>query len=137
RPLRRPHAHMPIPRCGRVRRQNPAAAKERPSRMSAKISAHYPYRSLRAKEEYLEFLDRLAKDWPIPSESRLCPPSFGQTFVADRRTVRWTATGSIARPEHNLAILGAEHRSLVEGLPNLCVGHTWRPGAERLHQTHS
>ena len=49
--------------------------------MSAKISAHYPYRSLKAKEEYLEFLDRLAKDWPIASESRLVPTSFGQTFV--------------------------------------------------------
>jgi pimeloyl-ACP methyl ester carboxylesterase len=49
--------------------------------MSAKISAHYPYRSPKAKEEYLEFLDRLAKDWPIAPESRLVPTSFGQTFV--------------------------------------------------------
>src|SRR5215472_4301833 len=56
---------------------------------------------------------------------------------ANWRTIRWTATGPIAWPEHNLAVLGAEHQSLVESLPNLCVGHTWRPGAERLHQTHS
>jgi pimeloyl-ACP methyl ester carboxylesterase len=73
--------------------------------MSAKISAHYPYRSLKVKEEYWNSSIGLAKDWPIASESRPCAHILRPDLCVNRRTVRWTATGSIARPEHNLAIL--------------------------------
>jgi pimeloyl-ACP methyl ester carboxylesterase len=42
---------------------------------------YYPYRSAKAKEEYLAAYDQTAKEWPIPANSRLVPTSFGATFV--------------------------------------------------------
>jgi pimeloyl-ACP methyl ester carboxylesterase len=44
-------------------------------------SPHYPFRSAEAREEYLAFYDRRAERWPVPSQTRLVPTSFGQTFV--------------------------------------------------------
>jgi pimeloyl-ACP methyl ester carboxylesterase len=44
-------------------------------------STYYPYRSVKAKEEYLAAYDRTAEEWPIPGISRLVPTSFGETFV--------------------------------------------------------
>lgn len=43
--------------------------------------AHFPFRSAAAREEYLAFYDRRAERWPIPSETRTVPTSFGETFV--------------------------------------------------------
>lgn len=44
--------------------------------------AYYPYRSAAAQERYLAFYDSLsAKEWPIHSQNRMVPTSFGQTFV--------------------------------------------------------
>jgi uncharacterized protein YhfF/pimeloyl-ACP methyl ester carboxylesterase len=45
------------------------------------LSAYHPFRSAKAKEEYLAFYDRRAKQWPVASESRMVETSFGQTFV--------------------------------------------------------
>ncbi len=44
-------------------------------------SVHYPFRSASAREEYLAFYDRRAERWPLPSETRTVPTSFGETFV--------------------------------------------------------
>ena len=43
--------------------------------------ADYPFRSAAAREEYLAFYDRRAERWPVPSETRTVPTSFGATFV--------------------------------------------------------
>lgn len=42
---------------------------------------HYPFRSAAARAEYLEFYDRRAQRWPIPSKTQTVPTSFGETFV--------------------------------------------------------
>jgi pimeloyl-ACP methyl ester carboxylesterase len=42
---------------------------------------HFPFRSPAARAEYLAFYDRRAERWPVPSETRLVPTSFGETFV--------------------------------------------------------
>ncbi|MCC6873912.1 MAG: alpha/beta hydrolase [Sandaracinaceae bacterium] len=44
-------------------------------------TADYPFRSAQAREEYLAFYDRRAERWPVPSETRTVPTSFGETFV--------------------------------------------------------
>lgn len=44
-------------------------------------SDYFPFRSSKAREEYLAFYDERAKRWPVPSESRTAPTSFGETFV--------------------------------------------------------
>jgi pimeloyl-ACP methyl ester carboxylesterase len=49
--------------------------------MATNPSPYYPYRSAKAKAEYLAAYDQTAKEWPIPVKSRLVPTSFGQTFV--------------------------------------------------------
>lgn len=43
--------------------------------------AHFPFRSAEAREEYLAFYARRAERWPLPSETRTVPTSFGETFV--------------------------------------------------------
>jgi len=45
------------------------------------IAPYFPYRSEKAKAEYLVFLDRMAKDWPIPQETRMVLTAYGETFV--------------------------------------------------------
>lgn len=44
-------------------------------------TAHFPFRSAEARQEYLAFYDRRAERWPVPSETRTVPTSFGDTFV--------------------------------------------------------
>lgn len=45
------------------------------------ILAYHPFRSAKAREEYLTRYDRRAEEWPVVSESRLVDTSYGQTFV--------------------------------------------------------
>jgi pimeloyl-ACP methyl ester carboxylesterase len=45
------------------------------------ITPHHPFRSAQAKERYLALYDRRAEDWPVASESRMVPTSYGDTFV--------------------------------------------------------
>jgi len=45
------------------------------------LSAYHPFRSAKAKEQYLALYDLRAKMWPIVSESRLAETSYGQTFI--------------------------------------------------------
>lgn len=47
-----------------------------------KSSEKQPFRSAKAKEQYLESYDKLSKKyWPLTSESKMVDTSFGQTFV--------------------------------------------------------
>lgn len=45
------------------------------------IAPYHPFRSSEAKREYLQVYDRLAEQWPTPSDTRLVDTSFGQTFI--------------------------------------------------------
>jgi pimeloyl-ACP methyl ester carboxylesterase len=45
------------------------------------ISAHHPFRSADAKENFLKSYDMAARKWPVRSETRLVDISYGQTFV--------------------------------------------------------
>jgi pimeloyl-ACP methyl ester carboxylesterase len=44
-------------------------------------SGSHPFKSVKAKAEYLAFEDAMAKKWPILSEERLVQTSFGKTFM--------------------------------------------------------
>ena len=46
-----------------------------------KLSPHHPFRSEPAKQQYLALYDKRARKWPVPSETRYVPTSYGQTFV--------------------------------------------------------
>lgn len=46
-----------------------------------KITEYHPFKSAEAKEKYLKIYDTRAKEWPIPSETRMIKTSYGQTFV--------------------------------------------------------
>jgi pimeloyl-ACP methyl ester carboxylesterase len=45
------------------------------------IPEYHPFISARAKKEYLQLYDAKAKQWPVPSETRMVDTSYGQTFV--------------------------------------------------------
>jgi len=45
------------------------------------IPSYHPFKSEKAKDEYLTYYDERAGNWPIPSETKLVDTSFGQTFV--------------------------------------------------------
>ncbi len=45
------------------------------------MSGYHPFRSLEAKERYLEWYDERVKHWPVISETKMVETSFGQTFV--------------------------------------------------------
>jgi pimeloyl-ACP methyl ester carboxylesterase len=42
---------------------------------------YHPFRSARAKEQYLDLYDRRAKRWPVASEPAMVETSYGPTFV--------------------------------------------------------
>ncbi len=46
-----------------------------------KLPAYHPFRTARAKEQYLAAYDRRAQQWPVASETRMVETSYGQTFV--------------------------------------------------------
>jgi len=78
------------------------------------IPTYHPFRSEKAKEEYLTYYDNRVKGWPIPSETRMVDTSFGQTFVR--------ISGLVAAPP--LVLLpGAVFNSLM-----------WIPNIEALSQ---
>jgi hypothetical protein len=46
-----------------------------------KMSAHHPFRSAKAKEQYLKLYDMRAKEWPVASETGMVNTAYGPTFV--------------------------------------------------------
>jgi len=42
---------------------------------------YHPFKSQKAKEAYLTYYDKKAKQWPVASETQYVKTSFGQTFV--------------------------------------------------------
>ncbi len=47
----------------------------------AKMPEHYPFKSVKAKEQYLDYYDKRAQEWPVASESRIVETSYGKTFI--------------------------------------------------------
>lgn len=45
------------------------------------ITPFHPFRSEKAKKEYLESYDAMAKNWPVPAETLSVRTSQGRTFV--------------------------------------------------------
>jgi pimeloyl-ACP methyl ester carboxylesterase len=45
------------------------------------LTPFHPFRSEQAKEQFLAMYDAKAKEWPLPSESKMVETSYGQTFV--------------------------------------------------------
>ena len=45
------------------------------------VNDYHPFRSETAKEEYLDYYDTKAEEWPLDSENRMVSTSYGQTFV--------------------------------------------------------
>ena len=46
-----------------------------------KINSYHPFRSSKAREQFLSSYDTLAKKWPVPSETIVIKTSYGTTFV--------------------------------------------------------
>jgi pimeloyl-ACP methyl ester carboxylesterase len=44
-------------------------------------TAYHPFKSQRAKREYLAFYDSQAKKWPVSSKTRIIETSYGPTFI--------------------------------------------------------
>lgn len=45
------------------------------------MTPYHPFRSAKAKEQYLKVYDMRVKKWPVASESRMVRTSYGETFV--------------------------------------------------------
>ncbi|KUO74649.1 MAG: alpha/beta hydrolase [Desulfosporosinus sp. BRH_c37] len=45
------------------------------------VQTFHPYRSEKAQQEYLEYYDKKAKIWPVPSHTEFIETSYGHTFV--------------------------------------------------------
>jgi len=45
------------------------------------ISSHHPFRSEKAKTEFLNLYDKRAREWPVVSETKTVNTSWGKTFV--------------------------------------------------------
>lgn len=45
------------------------------------INSYHPFRSEKAKEQYLAFENKMAEKWPVNSEERFVRTSFGTTFM--------------------------------------------------------
>lgn len=45
------------------------------------LPSYHPFKSEKAKNDYLSFYDSRAKKWPVVSETRLVDTSFGKTFT--------------------------------------------------------
>jgi pimeloyl-ACP methyl ester carboxylesterase len=47
----------------------------------AKVPEYYPFKSAKAEEQYLDYYDKRALEWPVASESRIVETPYGKTFV--------------------------------------------------------
>jgi len=47
----------------------------------AKMPEYYPFKSVKAQEQYFNYYDKRARDWPVASESRIVETSYGKTFI--------------------------------------------------------
>lgn len=85
------------------------------------IAEFYPYRTASAREHCFDYLDGLAaREWPILSEERLVPTTFGATFVrisgptaAPPLVLLHGAAGTSLMWAPNIEALSKEYRTVV------------------------
>ena len=54
---------------------------EERSQEKAEHEDYHPFKSAEAKEKFLKVYDQRAKDWPVPSTTRMIKTDYGMTFV--------------------------------------------------------
>lgn len=47
----------------------------------SEIPEYYPFKSVEAKEQYLDHYDKRAREWPVASETKIVQTSYGKTFI--------------------------------------------------------
>lgn len=47
----------------------------------SEMPEYYPFKSVKAKEQYLDHYDKRAQEWPVSSEARVTQTSYGKTFI--------------------------------------------------------
>lgn len=75
----------------------------------AKMPEYYPFKSVKAKEQYLNYYDKRAREWPVASESRIVETPYGKTFVR----ISGPMNGS------SLVLLPSTSASSLVWLPNI------------------
>jgi pimeloyl-ACP methyl ester carboxylesterase len=75
----------------------------------AKMPEYYPFKSVKAKEQYLNYYDKRAREWPVASESRIVETSYGKTFIR--------ISGPISAP--SLVLLPSTSATSLIWLPNI------------------
>jgi pimeloyl-ACP methyl ester carboxylesterase len=75
----------------------------------SEMPEHYPFKSVEAKEQYLDHYDRRAREWPVPSESRTVETPYGKTFIR--------ISGPINAP--SLVLLPSTSASSLIWMPNI------------------
>lgn len=75
----------------------------------AKMPEHYPFKSVKAREQYLDYYDKRAREWPVASESRIVVTPYGKTFIR--------ISGPMNGP--SLVLLPSTSASSLIWLPNI------------------
>lgn len=75
----------------------------------SEIPEHYPFKSVKAKEQYLDHYDKRAREWPVASESKVVQTSYGKTFIR--------ISGPINSP--SLVLLPSTSASSLIWMPNI------------------
>jgi pimeloyl-ACP methyl ester carboxylesterase len=73
------------------------------------ILPFHPFRSAKAKDQYLKLYDMRAKKWPVPSETRMVDTSYGQTFIR--------ISGPVGAPP--LVLLHGGSGNSLQWIPNI------------------
>jgi len=73
------------------------------------VTPYHPFRSAKAREQYLRLYDMRAKKWPVPSETRMVDTSYGHTFVR--------ISGSAGAPP--LVLMHGSSGNSLQWIPNI------------------
>jgi pimeloyl-ACP methyl ester carboxylesterase len=47
----------------------------------SEMPEYYPFKSVEDKEQYLNYYDKRARDWPVASDAKIVQTSYGKTFI--------------------------------------------------------
>lgn len=75
----------------------------------SEVPEHYPFKSVKAKEQYLNHYDKRAREWPVASETKVVQTSYGKTFIR--------ISGPINAP--SLVLLPSTSASSLIWMPNI------------------
>jgi pimeloyl-ACP methyl ester carboxylesterase len=75
----------------------------------SEVPEHYPFKSVEAKEQYLDHYDKRAREWPVASETKVVQTSYGKTFIR--------ISGPINAP--SLVLLPSTGASSLIWMPNI------------------